>query len=162
MKRINKISTFIGVLLLLMTLQMPFSLIVKADSVNDHEGKIVILHSNDVHGAIDGYPVMKGFADEIESEGGEVILVDAGDFAQGNSYAFFTEGKDIVDLMNLVGYDIVTVGNHEFDYGISRMQEIMAELSADTVSINILKDGTQLFNSSSLMEIDGIKLALSE
>ncbi len=158
MKRICKISAQIVALILALALLMPFSLITKADTGNEYEGKIVILHSNDVHGGIEGYPVIKELADEIESKGGEVILVDAGDFAQGNSYASFDEGESIIELMNMVGYDVVTVGNHEFDYGIERMKEIMNELAAKTVSINILVDDTPAFDSSAIIEVDGIKI----
>ncbi|MCQ2513317.1 MAG: bifunctional metallophosphatase/5'-nucleotidase [Lachnospiraceae bacterium] len=158
MKKIHKITAPILAFLLVFALLLPFSLITKADTGNAYEGKIVILHSNDVHGAIDGYPVMKEFADEIESGGGEVILVDAGDFSQGNSYASFDKGESVIELMNMVGYDVVTVGNHEFDYGSNRMMEIINELSAETVSINILIDDIQVFDSSAIIELNGMKI----
>ena len=57
--------------------------------------------------------------------------------------------------MNTAGYDLAVLGNHEFDYGIERMQEIMNGLSAKTISINILKDGLQVFDSSVVLEVGG-------
>ncbi len=158
MKRFYKISAQILAFILALALLMPFSVIVKAETGNEYEGKIVILHSNDVHGELKGYPVIKELANEIKSGGGEVILVDAGDFAQGSSYASFDKSESVIELMNMIGYDVVTVGNHEFDYGIDRMQEIMNALSAKSISINIMINDTQAFDSSVLIDVNGIKI----
>lgn len=138
-----------------------------ADDQKPYEGKVVILHSNDVHGSIDGYPVMKALADDYESKGADVFLVDAGDFAQGNAYAFYSKGKDEALLMKMTGYDVGIVGNHEFDYGIDYVQELMEYLQTSeptgeegvaVTSCNILRDGSQIFDSSTIIEADGLKI----
>ncbi len=97
-----------------------------ADIVNeiperDYAGSVVILHSNDVHGAVDGYPKIANLRSEFESMGAQVLMIDGGDFSQGGPYVGDSSGLDAVALMNAVGYDIAGLGNHEFDYGYENM-----------------------------------------
>ena len=85
------------------------------------EGSIVILHTNDIHTYIDGdlrYSDLAALKAYYESLGAIVILVDAGDHIQGTAYGSMDKGKTIIDLMNATGYDVATLGNHEFDYGM--------------------------------------------
>ena len=60
---------------------------------------------------------MAGLKEEFEEEGADVILVDAGDYSQGTTYVSESKGASAIELMNLVGYDYATLGNHEFDFG---------------------------------------------
>jgi 2',3'-cyclic-nucleotide 2'-phosphodiesterase (5'-nucleotidase family) len=83
----------------------------------DYTGKIVILHTNDVHGSIQNYAKLATLRDEYEQKGAEVILADAGDYSQGSSYVSISKGQSAIIMMNTVGYDYATLGNHEFDYG---------------------------------------------
>ena len=88
---------------------------------NVGEGSIVILHTNDIHTYIDGdirYSDVAALKAHYESLGATVILVDAGDHIQGTAFGSMDKGKTIIDLMNAVGYDLATLGNHEFDYGM--------------------------------------------
>ncbi|MBQ8073330.1 MAG: metallophosphoesterase, partial [Clostridia bacterium] len=80
----------------------------------DLTGKTVILHSNDVHGALAGYACMPALKAAYEAAGADVIVVDAGDFTQGNPYVSLSKGHSAIELMNAAGYDVVTLGNHEF------------------------------------------------
>ncbi len=82
------------------------------------EQNTVILYTNDVHCAIDDYPVLAAYKAQLEAEGSTVVLVDAGDAIQGEVIGALTEGEAIVDIMNAVGYDYAVPGNHEFDYGM--------------------------------------------
>ena len=90
-------------------------------------GKTVILHTNDVHGAIAGYAYITALKADYEAKGAEVILVDAGDYSQGTSYVSVTKGLDAIEMMNAAGYDAATPGNHEFDYGMDRAKELMRD-----------------------------------
>ena len=77
------------------------------------EGKTVILHTNDVHGAIDKYAKVAALRDECYDKGAhQVILLDAGDFSQGSPYVSLSTGATALDMMALVGYDVITLGNH--------------------------------------------------
>ena len=89
---------------------------------------VVILYTNDVHTYIDGalsYDVIAGLKAELEEQYGNVLLVDAGDAIQGTAYGSMDKGETIVKLMNAVGYDLATLGNHEFDYGMEGTMNVI-------------------------------------
>ena len=88
----------------------------------EKNGDIVILYTSDVHCGIDqgfGYAGLQQVKDFFLEAGNEVILVDDGDSIQGEPVGTMTKGEAIISLMNLLGYDVATPGNHEFDYGMS-------------------------------------------
>ena len=92
-------------------------------------GKTVILHTNDVHGAIDKYAKVAALRDECYDKGAhQVILLDAGDYSQGSPYVSLSKGATALDMMALVGYDVITLGNHEFDYGFPHQSNIIRTL----------------------------------
>ena len=90
----------------------------------DLTGKVVILHTNDVHGAIAGYSKLATLRDTLEKRGAEVILADAGDFSQGEVEVNMSKGLDAINLMNAAGYTLATLGNHEFDFGYETLRKI--------------------------------------
>ena len=112
-------------------------------------GKTVILHTNDVHGAVEGYAYIAQLKADYEAKGAEVILVDAGDFSQGTTYVSTTKGADAVTMMNAAGYDVVTLGNHEFDYGYAQLKENMSKAKFKVVCADVFnEDGTPIFDAS--------------
>ncbi|MCD8017634.1 MAG: 5'-nucleotidase C-terminal domain-containing protein [Oscillospiraceae bacterium] len=125
----------------------------------DYTGTTVILHSNDVHGAITGYASIAALKADYEAAGAEVVLVDAGDYIQGSTYVSTSQGASAVELMNAAGYDIVTFGNHEFDYGYENLVNIMGEAEFDYISANILYNGEQAFDGSTVYTTEsGLKI----
>ena len=112
-------------------------------------GKTVILHTNDVHGAIAGYAYIAQLKADYEAKGAEVILVDAGDYSQGKTYVSVTKGADAVTMMNAAGYDVVTLGNHEFDYGYAQLKENMSKAKFKVVCADVFnEDGTPIFDAN--------------
>ena len=112
-------------------------------------GKTVILHTNDVHGAVDGYAYIAQLKADYEAKGAEVILVDAGDYSQGKTYVSVTKGADAVTMMNAAGYDVVTLGNHEFDYGYSQLKENMSKAKFKVVCADVFNEnGTPIFDAN--------------
>ena len=112
-------------------------------------GKTVILHSNDVHGAIEGYAYITALKADYEAKGAEVILVDAGDYSQGEVYVSDTKGLDAVEMMNVTGYDVVTLGNHEFDYGYAQLKENMTKADFKVLCANVYgEDSTPIFDAN--------------
>ena len=110
-------------------------------------GKTVILHTNDVHGAVDGYAYIAQLKADYEAKGAEVILVDAGDYSQGKTYVSVTKGADAVTMMNAAGYDVVTLGNHEFDYGYAQLKENMSKAKFKVVCADVFNEnGTPIFD----------------
>src|SRR5262245_2162178 len=80
-----------------------------------------IVGTNDLHGALERLPIFAGFIANLRAsraaDGGGVVLVDGGDMFQGTLESNLTEGADVVQAYNRIGYDGVAIGNHEFDYG---------------------------------------------
>ena len=120
-----------------------------ADAKAEMAGKTVILHTNDVHGAVEGYAYIAQLKADYEAKGAEVILVDAGDFSQGTTYVSSTKGADAVTMMNAAGYDVVTLGNHEFDYDYAQLKENMSKAKFKVVCADVFnEDGTPIFDAS--------------
>ncbi len=115
---------------------------IRTNLESDYSGKTVILHSNDIHGRIDGYAYIAGLRDYLESIGAEVVLVDCGDFSQGTVYVNLSKGKNAVKMMNAVKYDVATLGNHEFDFGFEQLKENLAEANFQTICCNVHLDET--------------------
>ena len=124
------------------------------------DGKTVILHSNDVHGAISGYANMAGLAAEYKAKGAEVILADAGDYSQGEVSVSSNKGLNAVTLMNKVGYDVATLGNHEFDYGYEQLTKNLEAADFENICCNIVgADGKKLFEGSTVITTEsGLKI----
>ena len=104
---------------------------------------IVILYTNDVHTYIDGplsYDVISGIKKELETQYAHVLLVDAGDHVQGTAYGSMDKGETIIQLMNAAGYDLATLGNHEFDYDMDGCMQIVQWAQYPYVSCNFYEE----------------------
>ena len=98
---------------------------------------IVILYDNDVHCAVDGYPKLVALRDAMLDSIEFVTTVSCGDFSSGGVIAAASEGELVVDIMNKVGYDVVTPGNHELDYGMEQFFSLADALNAKVVCANL-------------------------
>ena len=118
-----------------------------ADEINKTE-KFVILHTNDVHGNVApsdsclGMAAVSQLKKDYEKQGYDVLLMDAGDMLQGNSLASYSKGKSLVMLMNAVGYDVMGLGNHDFDYGSDVLEQRISEMDFPALAANITVDAT--------------------
>lgn len=101
-------------------------------------GDVVILFDNDVHCAVDGYPILAGLRDSMEREGCHVAVVSAGDFSFGGLIGTLSHGEAVVRMMNAVGYDAACLGNHEFDMGVAHMLRLDSLLYAPMLSCNFV------------------------
>ena len=106
---------------------------------------IVILYENDVHCAVDGYPVLVAVRKECQSATDYVSTVSCGDFASGGLVGAISKGEEIVRIMNYVGYDAIALGNHEFDYGVPQMFNITDSLDAPVLCANLKNVQTEEF-----------------
>ncbi len=128
---------------------------------------VVILYTNDVHTYIDGvlsYDVIAGVKAELEKTYGNVLLVDAGDAAQGTAFGSMDKGETIIKLMNAAGYDLATLGNHEFDYGMDGAMNIIEWAEYPYVSANFYHEengvrGENVLDAAKVFEIGGQKIA---
>lgn len=94
--------------------------VVSVQAQTRQDKSIVVLYENDVHCAVDGYAKLAGLRDAI-ADTAYVVLVSNGDYVQGMTVGAISKGQYVVDVMKAVGYDAITMGNHEFDYGMERM-----------------------------------------
>lgn len=124
----------------------------------EYYGKTVILHSNDVHGAIDGYGYIAKMKKDIEAAGGTVILADAGDFSNGSTYVSISKGESAVTLMDAAGYDIVALGNHELDFGFDNVKTNLSKGTFKTVCSNVFKDGKPVFDADVIVKVGDLKI----
>ena len=121
-------------------------------------GKTVILHSNDVHGALEGYAYIAAVKADFEAKGAEVILADAGDFSQGSPLVSISKGETAIDMMNAAGYDVVTLGNHEFDYGYEQLMANLEKGTFKAICADVLKDGKTILDPNVIIEKGGVKI----
>jgi len=129
---------------------------------------IQILHTNDQHsrvleGKYDGmgFTKVKAQMNLLKAENPNTLILDAGDSFHGQTIATLVEGESIVKFMNNMGYDVMTPGNHDFNYGQDRLKELESMANFDLISANIYKeDGTRLFTPYVIKEVAGIKVAI--
>ena len=96
------------------------------------EKSIVILHENDAHCALEGYVVLAGLRDAISSaDTAYVFTASSGDFLQGGAMGTLSKGEYPVEVIRRVGYDVMTIGNHEFDFGMKRLLEFCGGAGRD-------------------------------
>lgn len=107
---------------------------------------IVILYENDVHCAMDGYAKLAGLRDAI-ADTADVFLVSNGDYVQGQTVGAISKGQYVVDVMRVMSYDAITLGNHEFDYGMERMFQLLRQVPVPVVCCNLydIRSGRMVF-----------------
>ena len=153
-------------LALLLSVVMSLSLLVSTawaedPMTQDLAGKTVILHTNDVHGAIQDYAKVAALKADYEARGADVYLVDAGDFSQGSVYVSLHKGADAITMLNAVGYDFVTLGNHEFDYGAQQLADNLKKANFRILCSDVLDaDGDPVANAAVTAEVEesGLKI----
>lgn len=114
----------------------------------DVSGKLVILHTNDVHGRavqtekILGYTAVAALKEKVEAEGAQVLLLDAGDASQGMPIVNFSQGLSAMDFMNAVGYDAMALGNHEYDWACDNVWKLIERANFPVMGANIIDKAT--------------------
>ena len=108
---------------------------------------IKIIHTNDVH---------CGVQDSIGYDG--LMLCD---HIQGGTIGLISNGLAIIDIMNKIGYDVATLGNHEFDYGVAQLEECAKELKCGYISSNYCfhKNKTSIYPAYKIIDVNGKKIA---
>ena len=127
------------------------------------DNDIVILYTNDVHCGVDdnlGYAGLATVKNALEAQGKHVVLVDNGDAVQGDTIGTLSNGEYIIDIMNEVGYDVATPGNHEFDYGMDQFFALTEQANFPYVSANFVdNDGNTVLDPYVIKDVAGVKIA---
>lgn len=156
MKRTRRALALILALVLALSLT---AMVAAEENETAYNGSIVILHTNDVHGGVTGYAKLAALKDYYEAQGNYVLLVDAGDYSQGDPTVNDSQGATAVELMNMVGYDLATIGNHEFDFGYANLQSLVKAAEFSVVSANVLYGGKAAFEENKVFTApDGTKV----
>ncbi len=136
---------------------------------------ITILHTNDVHSQIDPLPANDKYAGKggvarratlvkrVRAENPNTLLIDAGDAFQGTPYFNLYRGEVEYKSMSAIGYDVVTLGNHDFDNGIDALASAMKFAKFDFVSTNYDVRGTAIeprVKPYVVREINGVRIGL--
>ena len=135
-----------------------------ADTLSDD---IVILYTNDIHTYINNplsYDVIAAIKKDLQKEYKHVILADAGDHIQGTAYGSMDKGESIIKLMNSAGYDVATLGNHEFDYNMPGCMNVIDWANFTYVSCNFYHEsngvrGNNVLDSYMLFDCGKEKIA---
>ena len=137
--------------------------------IPDVDGKVVILHTNDTHGAdLDEEGTSFGMAGvaqlkkDFEAAGADVLLVSAGDSIMGKPLVSADQGKSAIEFMNAAGYDAMTVGNHELDFGIDNLKALAKDADFPILCADMTTeaDGKTVFDSNKIFEIGGVKVGV--
>ena len=132
--------------------------------------KLTILHSNDLHGdflaeevdekLIGGVSMLSGYVNKVRSEAQNVIYCIAGDMFRGSVIDSEFRGISTIEIMNMLSPDVVTIGNHEIDYGIAHLLflEKCAKFPIINANLHITTNNARLFKSHQIIEIDGMKI----
>lgn len=126
---------------------------------------ITILYTNDVHGnAVEddkagklGFAKLKTF---VDSKPG-ALLLDAGDMTHGTTFATISSGLSIIDLMNKIGYDAMTPGNHDYNYGKEGLAKLANEADFPILQANIVDaSGARPLPANKMLEVNGVKVGI--
>lgn len=137
--------------------------------IPDVDGKVVILHTNDTHGAdLDEEGASFGMAGvaqlkkDFEAAGADVLLVSAGDSIMGKPLVSADQGKSAIEFMNAAGYDAMTVGNHELDFGIDNLKALAKDADFPILCADMTTeaDGKTVFDSNKIFDLGGVKVGV--
>ena len=136
----------------------------KKDLNDNDEEDIIIIHTNDVHCGLNdniGYDGLMLYKKELQKRYKYILTVDAGDHIQGNTYGFLSKGIEIINIMNMIGYDVATIGNQEFAYELEGLLKCNETLNCGYTNANFCyrKNKTSIFPKYVIKEIGNKKIA---
>ena len=139
--------------------------------IQDKEYNLTILHTNDNHGNFwqNKYgergmaaraTLINNIRAEVKAEGGSVLLLSGGDINTGVPESDLQDAEPDFIGMNMIGYDAMTLGNHEFDNTLDVLAKQEGWANFPFISANIYKDGKRMFDAYKIFNKDGIKIAV--
>lgn len=164
-KQFNRLTTILFAAIMLLVVVAPQQMVF-ADGTST---KITIIHTNDTHsrvatderGGSIGFEKIATLIKAAKAENPNTLVLDAGDTLHGQTFATISRGQSIVDLMNIVGYDAMVPGNHDFNYGQERLLELKETMNFPLLAANITKaDKSDLLSPYVIKEVDGVKIAI--
>lgn len=139
---------------------------------DSHMQELVIIHVNDTHARVRstesegvltgvGYDRIAQYKMDLMEDNENVLLLDAGDSIHGQPLATLSRGESIVQLMNAIGVDALSPGNHDFNYGYDRLKELEDDMDFPILAANVVdKSGENVFESYIVKEMDGLRVGI--
>nr|WP_317413984.1 bifunctional UDP-sugar hydrolase/5'-nucleotidase [uncultured Solibaculum sp.] len=130
------------------------------------EVTLKIVHTNDIHGrsayqegTVFGFEKLASLIQEEDPD----LVLDAGDLFHGQAFATLEEGASIAELVKAVGYDAMTPGNHDWNYGKDRLKELGELAGLPILAGNVTQEGEAFFgNDGTLVKtVDGVKIGVA-
>ncbi len=179
-RSVSKQAILLKAILWLFLIVMLIPVVSFAEETQDDIQKIYILHTNDTHARVmgdavpgkDGKPVEKGLIGYARYKGAinafkerypnQVLILDAGDTIHGTNFATLSKGQSIIRLLNELGLDAMTLGNHEFNYGQEDLTAAIAEAQFPVLAANIVhsEDQSPAFEGHTILEVNGLKIGV--
>lgn len=161
----NKKHASQKLLVLLLTFLLVFSGLTPAFAQDT--SSITIFHTNDVHGRAEktdsqvGYARIAQLVENEKAAGKDILVLDAGDAIHGQSGANLSQGESIIKIMNQVGYDGMTAGNHDFNFGQKQLLKLKEMANFPIMGANIItKEGKNFLDDYFIKEINGKKILI--
>ncbi len=130
--------------------------------------KLVVMHTNDTHARVNegkydgmGFAKILTLINEVKAENPNVLVLDAGDTFHGTTIASLVQGESIVQIMNMIGYDAMVAGNHDFNYGQERLVELAGMANFPILAANVVKeDGSYLLVPYVIKDVNGLLVGI--
>lgn len=157
-----------GALSLAMTAGLVLAPASTTEAKEDLAGKLVVIHTNDMHGRYEktdeslGISSVTALKNYYKKQGANVLLLDAGDFSQGTNLVNYYDGLDSVYFLNAAGYDAVSLGNHEFDFGFDELKAMADVAQFPILDANILSRETNepYFGDNAVFTFDNMTVGV--
>ncbi|MFO3717037.1 bifunctional UDP-sugar hydrolase/5'-nucleotidase [Anaerococcus sp. ENR1011] len=129
---------------------------------------ISVVHVNDTHGRVEenekngelGFAKLKTYYDN-KNVANNALLLNAGDVVHGTTFATISSGDSVVNVMNQMGFDAMTAGNHDFNYGYQRLIELNEKANFPIFAANVVnEEGNNILDADSIIDVDGVKVGL--
>ncbi|MFZ5969379.1 MAG: 5'-nucleotidase C-terminal domain-containing protein [Bacillota bacterium] len=159
----KKLSAVMVILALVFTMVLPA--FAEEQAARKH---ITILHTNDMHSRIEagkydgmGLDKVATLVKEMKAQNPNTLVIDAGDAFHGQTIATLVKGESVAKVMDMIGYDVMAPGNHDFNYGYERLVELDGMTKFPILAANVKKeDGSNLLTPYVIKEVDGVKIGL--
>ncbi|MGE5653029.1 MAG: bifunctional metallophosphatase/5'-nucleotidase [Bacillota bacterium] len=163
----RKFLVWTVVVALLLTMSMSALVRAEDNTVAPTAKTITIFHTNDTHSRVVegsdsiGFAKLASLINAYRSEHPNTLVLDAGDTFHGQTISTLVKGASIVEVMNAIGYDAMTPGNHDFNYGYEQLLELAKQATFPILSANVKKeDGSNLMTPYVIKEVDGIRVGI--
>ena len=123
--------------------------------------QVVIIYDNDVHCAVDGYAALAAIKKSSATSTPYITTVSCGDFSQGDVVGSITRGEGIIEIINRTGYDLLTLGNHEFDFGMEQHKYLADKLQGEIICSNFtqLQSNEPVYQPYSIISYGDVEIA---